>query len=92
MNVERCSISAPISGIVDKVHIETGDYLNIAAPVADILQIDKIKVAVGIPESDVSAVRRVDHFEVRIDALDGRIFPAEKHFLSRSNRFPGPAV
>ena len=84
LNVERCSINAPISGILNKIHIEAGDYLNIAASVADIIQIDKVKVSVGIPESDVNAIRAVDSFEVRIDALDGRVFQAKKHFLSSS--------
>ncbi|RJP75333.1 MAG: efflux RND transporter periplasmic adaptor subunit [Desulfobacteraceae bacterium] len=84
LNVERCSIRSPLSGILNKLHIESGDYLNITAPVADILQIDKVKVTIGIPESDVHAIRRIDHFEVKIDALHGSIYPAKKHFLSKS--------
>lgn len=82
LNLERCKILAPISGIVNHIFIEEGQYLNIADPVAEILQIDRVKVQVGIPESDVDAVRRLTDFNVRIDALGGKTFSGKKHFLS----------
>jgi RND family efflux transporter MFP subunit len=84
LDLERCTIKAPISGIVNHLFIEEGQYLDVADPVAEILQIDRVKVSVGIPESDVDAVRRVNHFMVRIDALAGRNFQAKKHFFSRT--------
>jgi len=46
---------------------------------------DKVKVIVGIPESDVSAVNHVSSFEVKLDALDGRMFQGQKYFLSRAS-------
>ena len=84
LDLERCTIRAPFSGVVNRVFIETGQYLDVAKPVAEILQLNRIKVRVGIPESDVAAVRRIKEFSVKIDALDGKTFPAKKHFLSRT--------
>jgi membrane fusion protein, multidrug efflux system len=84
LNLERCTITAPIDGIINHRHIEKGQYLNVADPVVEILQIDRVKIIVGIPESDVEAVRRLDRFEVTIDALGDRKFTANKHFLSRT--------
>jgi RND family efflux transporter MFP subunit len=84
LNLERCAITAPMDGIINQRHIEKGQYLNVADPVVEILQIDRVKIIVGIPESDVEAVRRLDRFEVTIDALDGRKVTAKKHFLSRT--------
>ncbi|MEJ2642519.1 MAG: efflux RND transporter periplasmic adaptor subunit [Desulfosarcinaceae bacterium] len=84
LNLERCTITAPIDGIINHRHIELGQYLNVADPVVEILQIDRVKIIVGIPESDVEAVRRLDRFEVTIDAVGGRTFTAKKHFLSRT--------
>jgi RND family efflux transporter MFP subunit len=84
LDLERCTIKAPFSGVVNRVFIETGQYLDVAKPVAEILQLNRIKVRVGIPESDVDAVRRIKEFSVKIDALDGKTFPAKKHFLSRT--------
>lgn len=84
LNVERCTIRAPISGLINRVYIEKGQYLNTSDNVAEILQMDRVKVRVGIPESDVDAVRKIEDFDVQIDALGGKIFRAKKHFLSRT--------
>ncbi|MBW2409429.1 MAG: efflux RND transporter periplasmic adaptor subunit, partial [Deltaproteobacteria bacterium] len=46
--------------------------------------LDRIKVRVAIPESDVDAVRGINNFTVRIDALGDETFPAKKHFLSKT--------
>lgn len=84
LNLERCTIRSPISGIINNLYIDQGQYMNVSDPVAEVLQMDKVKVIVGIPESDVSAVNTVDTFEVKLDALNGKVFEAEKYFLSRS--------
>lgn len=84
LNLSRCTITSPINGIINNIHIERGQYLNFADPVAKVMQLDRVKVNVGIPESDVAAVRAVNDFEVRIDALDGQVFDARKHFLAKA--------
>lgn len=84
LNLERCTIRAPMSGEVNRVAVEVGHYLNTGDTVAEILQMDRLKVRVGIPESDVDAVRRLDTFQVTIDALGGRTFTARKRFLSNT--------
>ncbi len=80
--LDRCTITAPFSGIVNRMFIEDGQFLSVGDPVAEILDIDRLKVRVGIPESDVDAVRSINDFKVRIDALGGGIFNAKKHHLS----------
>jgi len=84
LNLERCTIRSPISGILNRLYFEPGQYMNNSDPIAEVLQIDKLKVIIGIPESDVNAVRSVDDYEVKIDALSGKIFQAKKYFLSKS--------
>jgi len=82
--LERTSIRAPFSGVVNSIFIDEGQYLAVGDPVAEMLEIDRLKVRVGIPESDVAAVQRIDRFNVRIDALGGETFVAKKHFLSKT--------
>ncbi len=82
LNLERCTICSPIAGIVNNVFIEEGQYANAGDPVVEVMQLDRVKVVVGIPESDVSEVRRVSEFAVSFDALGGKVFSARKHFLS----------
>jgi len=84
LNLERCKIKAPISGIINHLFIDKGQYLNHSNDVVEILQIKQVKVKVGIPESDVAAVRRLNTFNVRIDALEGKSFSAKKYFLSKT--------
>jgi membrane fusion protein, multidrug efflux system len=86
LNLARCTIKSPIDGIVDNVHIEKGQFVNDVDPVANIVQIDRVKVEVSIPESDVDAVRRVDNFAVRIEALGGSVFKGRQHYLAKSSQ------
>ena len=82
--LERTVIQAPIDGVVNCLLVEKGQYLNVGDPIAEILQMNRIKVRVGIPESDVDAVRRLDTFRIRIDALGGKTFQAKKYYLSKT--------
>ena len=84
LDLERCVIRSPMDGVVDKVYIENGQYMNAADPVAEVLQIDRVKVEVGIPESDVDAVRKVKQFRVTIDALKGRTFVGTYHYMAKT--------
>lgn len=84
LNVGRCQIQAPMSGVANMLYVENGQYLNVADPVVDIIQIDRVKVTVGIPESDVDAVRRLDTFTLSIDALADRNFSGKRHMLSKT--------
>jgi len=83
--LERCAIRAPFDGVVNRFHIEAGQYLAIGDPVAEVLQMDRVKIEVGIPESDVDKVRRLEHFSVRIDALGGRTFSGTRHYLYQNS-------
>jgi len=83
--LERCAIRAPFDGVVNRFHIEAGQYLAIGDPVAEVLQMDRVKIEVGIPESDVDKVRRLEHFSVKIDALGGRTFSGTRHYLYQNS-------
>lgn len=83
LNLDRCAIKAPVSGIINHKMIDVGQFLSRSDPVVELIQMDRVKVKVGIPESDVEAVRKLDNFEVVIDALGKKVFPGKKYFLSR---------
>ncbi len=81
LNLNRCTIRSPMKGIVDRVYIENGTFLNSGDPVCQILQIDKLKIQVGIPESDVGAVRKLSSFNMTIDALNEKSYTGQYHYL-----------
>ena len=81
--LSRTRIRAPISGRLNEIEAKIGDWLGVDKPVAQILQLDAVKVTVGVPESDVSAVLDLNEADVVIEALGNRKVTGTKIFLSR---------
>jgi membrane fusion protein (multidrug efflux system) len=82
LQLQRCYIKSSIAGIVNELPAKKGLYLAVADPVATVLDIDRVKVSVGIPEADVDAVRKIDRFEVVIESLQNKKIGGIKNFLS----------
>ena len=82
LQLSRCSIRAPFAGVINKIHVKKGFFLSVGDPIGELLQIDRVKAVIGIPESDVNAVRKLDQVEVTIKALDNRSETGKVHFLS----------
>ncbi len=87
---------SPITGIVNHLYLDVGEYADIGKPIADIVNIDKIKINVRVPELDVRFVKKGQQTSVKIDAFPDRALigtvdfvsfkadPATKTFLVRS--------
>ncbi len=82
--LERTEIRAPIPCILNELKARKGDFVAIGDPVAQVLNIDPVKVVVGVPESDVTAVSDIKEADVTIPALDGRKVVAKKFFYPAS--------
>lgn len=78
----RTAISAPIAGRLNRQKAKEGDFIAKGDPVAQILQTNRVKVRVGVPESDVAAVFELEEAEVVIEALGGLRVRGRKSFLS----------
>ena len=84
LQLSRCTITAPMDGIVRKIDAKVGLQLAVGDPLAEILEIDRLKAVVGIPESEVSAVRGLDSVDIKLQALEDRTITGKVHFLSSS--------
>ncbi len=84
LQLERCTITAPMAGVVRRLDIKVGSYLSVGDPLGRILRVDKLKAVVGIPESDVAAVRDLDAVSFSVEALGGGAFTGRRHFLASS--------
>lgn len=82
--LSRCAITAPISGVIRRLDATEGLLLNASDPVAEILQINKVKAVVGIPESDVALVRDINNVSLTIQALNNKEVVGRTHFLASS--------
>lgn len=80
--LERTVIRSPLNGVVNRLYAKKGLLLSVNDEVAEVMDMDPVKVSAGIPESDVTDVRGLDSFGVEVDALDSK-FVGKKHFLSK---------
>jgi membrane fusion protein, multidrug efflux system len=82
VKLERCNIKAPIDGILNYLPAKKGLLLKRGDPVAQIVDHKKLKVDVGIPESDVNGAKNVTECDISIEALDNMIVKGKKIFLA----------
>jgi len=69
---ERGFLHSPINGLVNYLHVDVGEFVDRGEPVADLLNVDKIKINVNVPELDVRYLRVGQQAMVTVDAFPGR--------------------
>jgi membrane fusion protein (multidrug efflux system) len=52
--LERSHIIAPVSGILNNIPVEEGEYVQSGTAVAEIVNTDTVKVVVDVPERDIT--------------------------------------
>ncbi len=82
--LDRCTIRAPMDGVIRRLDAKTGMFLGVGDPIGVMLQIDQVKAVIGIPESDITAVRNLDTVTVSIQALDDLKVVGRRSFVSSS--------
>jgi membrane fusion protein (multidrug efflux system) len=55
--LDRATIVAPIDGIINRIPVEVGEYVQKGAEVAELVEIDTVKVAVDVPSRDVAYLK-----------------------------------
>jgi len=55
--LEKSTLVTPISGILDDLLVDRGEYGTMGTPAAVVVQVDRLKVLVDISEKDVSVTR-----------------------------------
>ena len=53
---EKATIAAPVSGTLNRKYIEKGEYVKPGDMVAEIVEVDTVKVVVDVPEKDINYV------------------------------------
>ena len=80
----RTRITSPMDGIISRMDAKIGLQLSVGDPVAEILDTDHMKGVIGIPESDVTAVRSLENVDLTVQALGDKVITGKKYFLSPS--------
>ncbi|WP_169309304.1 efflux RND transporter periplasmic adaptor subunit [Desulforhopalus sp. IMCC35007] len=80
--LSRTIVTSPMDGIIRRLDAKVGLQLAMGDPIAEILEIDRVKAVIGIPESDVTAVRKLTTVNLTVQALEDRKVQGKIHFLS----------
>ena len=71
--LERSTIQAPIDGQINRLPVEMGEYLQPGTLVAEIVDLNTIKVEVDIPELDIGYFEMGDKVEVVANHYGGKM-------------------
>lgn len=79
---ERGFLHSPINGLVNHLHVDIGEFVDRGDPVADLVNVDKIKININVPELDVRYLRVGQKAMVTVDAFSGRRLPGRIDFVA----------
>lgn len=79
---ERGFVRSPIEGVVNLLHVDEGEYVARGAPVADLVNVKKIKITVNVPELDVRYLLPGDKARITVDAFPEEQFDGIIHFVA----------
>ncbi|MFP3928882.1 MAG: efflux RND transporter periplasmic adaptor subunit [Desulfobacteraceae bacterium] len=79
---ERGFIRAPISGAVNELFVDRGEFIGRGDPLAELVNVDRIKMNVDVPEMDVRYMEKGRDVEVRIDAFPDRRLSGKVGFVA----------
>lgn len=82
LELERITITAPIPGIVDQRFVEVGDFVNRGDPVAELVDLDPIRVVAQVSERYLGKIKMDKAGEVRL--LGGTMVPATVTYVGSS--------
>lgn len=73
-NYDDCELKAPCSGVVGRKFLSAGATALPGQAVCTLLDIDKVKVKVSVPETEVSGIQPSHSVQIKVPALGGEVF------------------
>jgi len=70
VSLNNASLCSPIDGIVDRINVDRGEHVNTGQVVAKIVQTDRVKILVNVPEKDVGHFREGQKAVVFLGEVD----------------------
>lgn len=78
--LEKSTLYAPINGVLDKWLVDRGEYVTAGMAVAELVQVDRLKVLLEVPEKDVqflSLGEKVSLTPAQVNQTGGEEFAGE---------------
>ncbi len=75
--LEDTVVRAPFAGIVFRKAANESEMISAGMPLISIMNIDRLKLEVDIPEIQASQIRKGGSVEITVDALPGKVFSGQ---------------
>jgi membrane fusion protein (multidrug efflux system) len=79
---EKAFIKAPAEGIVNRIYVDEGEFIDRGKTLLHLVNVDRIKVGINVPELDVPHVKRGQAAAITIDALPNLNLEGNIDFIS----------
>ena len=79
IQLDKSVIKAPFDGVVDTVLKDQDEFVDTGMALARLVQVDRVKICVGIPERDVVHFSKGDAVRVVLDAFPARELEGSVH-------------
>jgi membrane fusion protein (multidrug efflux system) len=68
--LDKSKVYAPISGVVERVALQSGELASPGMPIVEILNTNRLKVVADVPETYLRSIARGEMVTIEIPALD----------------------
>lgn len=80
--ISDVNIKAPISGVINKKHIELGSYVSPSTKLFDIVDVSALKLNVNVNEKQVVQLKKGDRVDISLPVFPDKTFSGVVSFIS----------
>lgn len=81
LDLKRTNITAPFNGYLDKRLVEVGDFVTIGTPIAEIVDLNPIKITAEISEINITSI--IEGLPAEATLIDGTKLEGKITFVSK---------
>jgi len=80
--LEKSYVTSPISGIVDQKYLGKGEVCGPGTPILNVVNVSRVKIAAGIPESYISEIKKGSPVKITFDVYPGEEFTGNVSYIA----------
>lgn len=74
LKYEKAPVESPLTGIVGRVYVDIGENVNAQTPVALVVNIDRVKISLDVPEKYLPKISLGQEANIMVDAYPQEVF------------------
>ncbi|MCM8783716.1 MAG: efflux RND transporter periplasmic adaptor subunit [Candidatus Omnitrophica bacterium] len=74
---EKAPVESPLNGVIGRVYVDLGENVGPQTPVAKVLDLDKVKIKLEIPEKHLPRISLGQRAKIYVDAYPAQEFSGE---------------